>query len=199
MALKKSTIKKTKAALSRGTIGAPNTDPPPGGNGGGDTSTPPPLSTPPATSGDGKNWVKPKNYDTPFVPEGIPNDDNWHHDDAHIVSEHMMNYGKHPLDVVRFWMQDDGARLKNAQPFDPQHGDYGGFGAPGNPHPTGPPGYVGDVGSSAPTTKTTKKPSGDQHASTSVGSYSAETIRYMPGSAGVSVTNGMTNRDKYKY
>lgn len=203
--------RKSKGSTSKASIGAPTDSTP---------STPSPtdetvpsIPTTPTTinnsnSSSGPNWVKPKSYDQGFEPVGIPNDDNWHHDDAHVVSEHMMNYGKHPLDVVRFWMQNDGERLKNAQPYDPQHGDYSGFdySAPDwtktnkdYQNAIKHPGYVGDVGQSAPKSTPTKKPkpSGDQHASASAGSYSVESIRNVPGSYATGVTNGMTNRDKY--
>lgn len=197
----KSTIgakkKKTKGTVSKAAIGAPAPDNP--------TPTPTPDPTPspstPSTptinsSGDGKNWVGPKTTRDQFTPEGISDDAEWHHDGKQVVSQIQMNSGKSPLDVMHYWMQNDGAALKRAQPFDPQHGDYSGFGAPGNPKPDGPPGYINAPGQSTPKSSSKKvaKPSGDQHAK---GSYSAETIRYTPGSYSSGVTNGMTNRDKY--
>lgn len=193
IAMKKSSNKKTKGTVSKAAIGAPVEDTPtPNPN----PNTPPPPSPVSTTSGDGKNWIKPKTGRESFTPYGIADDSNWHHDDAQVVSQIQMNADRSPLEVMHYWMSDDGAALKRAQPYDPQHGDYSGFGAPGHPGPDGPTGYVNAPGQSTPKTKTPAKPSGDQHA----GSYSAgsaEAIRFTPGSFASGVTNGMTNRDKY--
>ena len=216
MAIKKSRITKAskavKGRVSKAAIGAPS------GNDG-DTSTPslpsnPIDYTPSTPTSTGPRYEMPKSYGEKFEPVGIPNDNEWHHDEQHVVSEHMLNYGKHPMDVVRYWTQNNGEHLKNAQPYDPQHGDYSGFdfNAPDWTKTSKEyqdaikhPGYVGDVGQSAPKSTPTKKPkpSGDQHASYSPGSYSApssaETIRYMPGSMSAAVGTSRTDRDKYKY
>jgi hypothetical protein len=199
--LKKASTGKKKGSLRKGTIGTPLPD-------SGTPETPPNTNntTPPNTNnsgggsgGDGKNWVKPKSADIPFEPVGIKNTPEVQLD--YPQAQVMLNYGKHPLEVVRFWAQNDGARMKNAQPFDPQGGDYSGFGGENTLMDSkrykdalkSGPGYEGDVGAT-PKAKP-KKPSGDQHASYSPGSASIEGVSNSP----TSIMNGMTGKGKVKY
>jgi hypothetical protein len=174
--------RKKKSSVQRATIGAPVGDTPPPTD---DPTSPEGPPAPPTHSPfeDDLGYHPPKSSGQPFVPVDIPNDDEWHFDDQHIVAEHMLNYGKNPLDVVKYWTDNDSARLKSAEPYDPQHGDYSGMGG----------------------TNTLLQSDRYQNAiknpgQISGGSYSpsdAETIQNLPGSYVAGVVNGMTNRDKY--
>jgi len=81
----------------------------------GELNAMPTISAPPTSSG--PNWIPPVSYGQGFTPVGIPDDDNWHNLGGSVM-EHQLNAGaNHPLDVVRYWAQNNGEHLKNAEPY----------------------------------------------------------------------------------
>lgn len=204
IARKKAT--RPKARTSKAAIGAPTGDTPSNPPSTPDLPSVPstPPSTPPSDSG-GRRYEMPKSYDQDFTPVGIPDDSEWHLDYP-IAQIQVNSKAKHPMDVVRFWTQNDSERLKRAEPY----GADGRF-TIGPEDMSGPPGlltsekykkaqregagYVPPDGMEAP--KSTSKPRNTRNTKETKGSYSVETIRNVPGSYATGVTNGMTNRDKY--